>query len=88
MQYYLYIVRSKDNSLYTGITNNVVRRVHEHNKTSRGAKALRGKLPVNLVYSQVYKSKSQALKREHEIKNWNKDKKEDLVSAGVVSAKG
>ena len=79
MNYYVYMVRCKDNSLYTGISSNVSHRVWQHNFSKRGAKSLRNKLPVILVYSEVYSTKSDALKREHEIKSWKKEKKEQLI---------
>lgn len=80
MSYYIYIVRCKDNSLYTGITRNIKDRIKQHNFGYRGAKSLRGKIPVKLVYSEVYNSKSEALKREIEIKGWRKEKKENLIA--------
>ena len=79
MSYYVYIVRCKDNSLYTGFTLNIENRIDDHNFTKRGAKSLRGKVPVTLVYSEIFESKSEALKREIEIKGWRKEKKEDLI---------
>ncbi len=78
MSYYVYIVRCKDNSLYTGFTWNINNRVKEHNSSKRGAKSLKGKLPAILVYSEELLSKSEALKREREIKGWGKAKKETL----------
>ncbi|MDO8503074.1 MAG: GIY-YIG nuclease family protein [bacterium] len=79
MSYYIYIVRCKDNSLYTGVTWNINNRVKEHNSGKRGAKSLKGKLPAILVYSEELPSKSEALKREIEIKGWRKEKKESLI---------
>ncbi|MBI3290606.1 GIY-YIG nuclease family protein [Candidatus Microgenomates bacterium] len=76
---YLYIVRGSDNSLYTGVTINIETRIQQHNSGKRGAKSLRGKVPVKLVYSEVYNSKGEALKREFEIKSWGKEKKESLI---------
>ncbi len=80
MPYYLYIVRCSDNSLYTGITLDIEKRLKEHNTGKRGAKAVKGKLPVNLVYSEELVDKIAALKREREIKSWTKARKESLVS--------
>lgn len=82
MRFYLYIARSKDNSLYTGITRNVQRRIFEHNTDNRnGAKSLRGKRPIVLVYKEEFDTISEALKREKEIKGWSRDKKLKLINA-------
>lgn len=80
---YLYIVRGRDHSLYTGITKDISIRIEQHNSGNKGAKSLRGRVPVDLVYSEVYNSKGEALKREIEIKSWSKGKKESL-NAGVA----
>ncbi len=79
MKYYVYIVRCNDNSLYTGITWNIKNRIWEHNYSERGAKSIKGKRPVKLVYFENYLTKNQALKREDEIKGWRKEKKEKLI---------
>ncbi len=78
---YVYIVKCSDESLYTGITDDLKRRVNEHNN-KRGAKSLKGKLPVILVYQEEYKTKSEALKREYEIKTWKREKKLELIRSG------
>lgn len=77
--YYFYIVRCSDNSLYCGQTNNLERRIKEHNESSKGAKYTRAKKPVKLVYSEEYPDIQSAMKREYEVKKWPKAKKEDLV---------
>lgn len=64
--------------MYTGITNNLSKRVEKHNK-GNGAKSLLGKRPVTLVYSEEVSSKSAALKREYEIKQWSREKKRTLL---------
>ena len=78
MPYYFYILRCRDNSLYSGITNDLDRRVKVHN-SGKGAKYTKSRRPVELVYSEKLKNKSEALKRESEVKKWNKAKKETLV---------
>jgi len=84
MSWFVYIVRCSDNSLYTGITTNVERRINEHN-TKIGAKSLYGKLPVQLVYIEKGLDKKIAGNREREIKGWRKEKKEELVkNLGLV----
>lgn len=78
--YYFYIVRCSDNSLYCGQTNNLRRRLEEHNsKTAKSAKYLRGKTPVKLVYQEKYQTLQEAMKREWQVKQWKKSKKEALV---------
>jgi putative endonuclease len=78
MKWFLYIVKGKDDSLYTGITTDLTRRVNEHN-LGIGAKSLRGKLPVELVYSEEYDSQHEARKREVAIKSWKREYKLKLI---------
>ena len=80
MSYYFYILRCADNSLYSGITSNLEKRVREHNSVnSRGSKYTRAKRPVKLIYSEKYRSKKTAMKREIEVKRLTKVEKEKLV---------
>ncbi len=83
--YYVYIVRCNDGSLYTGFTRNLEKRIIEHNFSNRGAKSIKGKLPVKLVHKEILPSISEALKREKEIKGWRKDKKESLIAFTQMS---
>jgi len=76
--YYLYILQCKDQSLYTGITTDITRRVKEHN-SGKGGKYTRSKRPVKLVYNEEYKDRSKAQVREAEIKLWNRSKKLQLI---------
>ncbi len=77
----VYIVRCVDDSLYTGITNNIRRRIDEHNNNNRTASAYtRARRPVNLVYKETYSTRSLASKREYEIKQFSKNEKEALLS--------
>jgi len=82
MKWYLYIVKCQDGSLYTGITTDITRRVQEHNQ-GNGAKSLRGRLPVNLVYSEIYSSQNDARKREEAIKSWKREYKLKLIKKGL-----
>lgn len=77
--YYVYIVRCSDGSLYTGQTNDLKKRLFDHNSSDFGAKYTKGRRPVELVYKEAYKSRSEALKREYEIKNLKKVLKESLI---------
>ncbi|MBP9760594.1 MAG: GIY-YIG nuclease family protein [Candidatus Pacebacteria bacterium] len=73
--YYLYIVRCADETLYTGITTDVARRVAEHNTTSRGAKYTRGRRPVTLVFEKSFLDRASALREESRIKRLSRKEK-------------
>jgi putative endonuclease len=77
-EWYFYIVRCRDNSLYSGITNNIEHRIKEHNK-GLGAKYTLSRRPVKLEYYEKHENVSNARKRESEVKSWKKNKKEKLV---------
>lgn len=77
--HYIYIVECSDGSLYTGYSTDVERRVAEHNQ-GKGAKYTRGRRPVKLCYQEEYKSRSLAQKREYQIKQLPRSKKEELIS--------
>jgi putative endonuclease len=77
--WFIYIVKCSDQSLYTGITTDLDRRVTEHNESPKGAKYTRARRPVNLVYSESVKSKSEAAKREYEIKQMTRAQKLSLI---------
>jgi putative endonuclease len=76
----VYIVRCSDNSLYTGVSRDLKARVLAHN-AGRGAKYTKAHRPVVLVYSEKCRSRSQALRREYQIKQWSKARKETLISS-------
>jgi putative endonuclease len=77
-EWYFYIVRCRDNSLYSGITNNIEHRIKEHNNGT-GAKYTFSRRPVKLVYSEKQDNATNARKREAQIKGWPKIKKEQLL---------
>jgi putative endonuclease len=78
--WFIYLVRTNNNALYTGITTDVERRFQEHQTDfKKGAKALRGKGPLKLVFYKKVADKSTALKVELAIKKLPKIKKEQLV---------
>jgi len=81
--WHLYIIRCADNSLYTGITTDIKRRLNEHN-SGKGGNYTRTRIPVSLVYGESYDSKSNALKREYQIKGLNKQQKESLIKKNRV----
>lgn len=76
--WYLYIIRAASQSLYTGITTDVERRFNQH-QTNKGAKHLKGKGPLSIVYQIRIGDRSTALKLEYRIKQLSKIKKERLV---------
>jgi putative endonuclease len=79
MHYYLYILECSDNTLYTGITTDIQRRVKEHNSSVKGAKYTRVRRPVKLVYKEEFTDRSSASKREAEIKKLSRKEKLALI---------
>ena len=75
---YVYMIRCKDGSLYTGWTNNLEKRFRNHCE-GKGAKYTRGRGPLELVYYEVFEDKREALRREYEIKQLKKCEKEKLI---------
>ena len=77
-QWYVYILRCCDDTLYTGSTDDVTRRVQVHN-SGKGAKYTRCRTPVEVVYSEECESYSAALKREYAIKQLTRSQKLQLI---------
>jgi putative endonuclease len=80
--WYVYILRCRDGSLYTGIATDVERRIADH-LASKGAKYLRGRGPLKLVFSKKVGEKGRALKVEHQVKRLPRHKKEALIKTGA-----
>ena len=80
--WYLYILRCKDDTLYTGITTDVEKRLEAH-RTGKGAKYTRGRSPLELVYRESCGSHSDALKREHQVKMLTREAKQNLIREGA-----
>lgn len=78
MNYYVYIVICADQTLYTGWTTDLEKRLHAHNHLPKGAKYTKHRRPVVLKYSESFESKSDALKREIEIKKLTRSQKLEL----------
>jgi putative endonuclease len=79
--WYVYILRCVDDSLYTGITTDVQRRLQEHNsKDGSAARYTRSRQPVALVYQETASSRSEATRREMEIKAMDRAAKELLIT--------
>ena len=79
-EYILYILECKGNKLYTGITNNLEKRLEQH-RIGKGSKFVRANLPFNLVYKEENMSRSNALKRELEVKRLTKQEKINLIKS-------
>ena len=80
MGWYVYIVKCDDGTLYTGISTDPRRRVKEHNGNNRlGAKSLRYRRPVVLVYYELFVNRIEAAKRESSIKSWTRKYKLKLI---------
>jgi putative endonuclease len=75
----VYMVFCSDGTLYTGITNNLEKRIEAHNSGKEGARYTRSRRPVNLVYSEHVVSKSAAAKLELRIKKLPRSKKKRLI---------
>ncbi len=76
-QWFVYMVECRDGTLYTGITDNIPKRMAAHN-SGKGAKYTRGRAPVTLVYRESVQSHSQALRREYQIKRLSREQKKSL----------
>lgn len=77
----LYILKCKDDSLYTGITNDLNKRITDH-ENGTGAKYTRNRGPFKLMYRENHDNRSLASKREYEIKKMTRDEKEKLITQG------
>jgi putative endonuclease len=80
MNWSVYIILCTDNSLYTGITTDIVRRFHQH-KELQGAKYFRGRQPERIVYVESGHSRSSASQREYAIKNLSRVNKWQLIAS-------
>lgn len=80
--YYIYILKCSDDTLYTGYTTDLKKRLDTHN-SGRGAKYTRSRLPVELVYHEEFEDKIQAFKREYEIKKLGRTDKLKLLEDDV-----
>lgn len=79
--YYLYLLRCADDTLYTGITTDLARRVTEHNTSPVGAKYTRARRPVTLIYSRRFRTRSNALREEARVKRLSRSEKILLIES-------
>ena len=78
MSWYVYIIECKDAKLYTGITNNLERRIREHN-CGNGCRFTKYRTPVKLLYAEDYPTRQEALRREAQIKRLERGEKIALI---------
>lgn len=79
--WFVYILECRDQTYYTGVTNHLEQRIKNHN-LGKGAKYTAGRRPVKLIYNEICQDKSDALKREYQIKQLSKLEKVKLAKMG------
>lgn len=79
MSFYFYLARCSDDSLYSGICKNLDNREKAHNE-GKGAKYTRSRLPIQIIYSEKFSSRSEATKREAQVKKLSRTQKEKLLN--------
>jgi len=82
--YQLYLLRCADDTLYTGITTDLERRLHEHNHTAAGARYTRARRPVTLVRSWTFPDRSAASKAEYRLKKRSRSEKLKLIEGTAL----
>lgn len=85
--HFVYMVECSDQTIYTGYTTDLERRLEFHN-AGKGAKYTRGRLPVKLIYYENYESAGAGLKREYEIKKKTRKQKEELINTNKIKEIG
>ena len=81
-QYFVYIARCSDGTLYTGYCADLLAREKKHNEGD-GAKYTKYRTPVAIVHSEIFESRALAMQREAQIKRWSRIKKEDLIKSNL-----
>lgn len=77
-QNYTYVVQCSDGTYYTGWTNNLKKRIDTHNR-GKGAKYTRNRIPVQLVYFEIFETRGEAMSREYRIKKMSRKEKEEMI---------
>ena len=85
MNFYVYIVECADQSLYVGCTNDLSKRIKQHNESKRGAHYTKIRRPIILKYSKEFQTLKEARKREAELKKWRRSKKLELIEKKVIN---
>ena len=78
--YYVYILKCSDDSYYTGVTNNIERRLMEHESGRNPDSYTYSRRPVQLIYAEYFISPRQAIDFEKQVKRWSRAKKEALIA--------
>ncbi|MFC1649476.1 GIY-YIG nuclease family protein [Patescibacteria group bacterium] len=85
MKHFVYILRTSSNTLYIGQTNDLERRLEEHkSKSPRSAKYVRYYDSHKLVYQEKHHTRSDAMRREAQLKKWSRSQKEALIKEGLT----
>lgn len=82
--YFTYILECADKSLYVGCTNNLERRLEQHNNSKWGAHYTKIRRPVTLKYKEVFETLKEARQREVELKGWRREKKLSLIKKSKI----
>ena len=82
--WFLYIILTKNNKLYTGITTDLYRRFYEHQSSKKGAKFTRANPPQEIVYTEFFDDMSSAAKRECEVKGLSRSQKLQLITTSIT----
>jgi putative endonuclease len=80
MSFFVYILQCSDTTLYVGSTNDLEKRLHQHNNSKSGAHYTKIRRPVTLKYKEQFETLKEARSRESEIKRWRREKKLELFS--------
>lgn len=83
-KHYAYMLRCNDNSIYSGYTNDLEKRLEVHN-SGKGAKYTRARLPVKLEYFEEFDDKKEAIKREREFKKYSHSEKENMIKRFLIN---
>jgi len=86
-KYYVYILLCKDNSYYTGITNNIEKRIVEHNHSPNKTSYTYSRRPVKIVFYETFQNPNDAILWEKRIKGWSRKKKEALINGDFEELK-
>lgn len=81
-QFFVYILRCSDSSYYVGYTEDIQKRISDHNN-GNGAKWTAARRPVELVYQESHSDQTSAVRRESQIKKWSRAKKEARISGDI-----
>jgi len=80
-KYFVYILKCNDNSFYTGVTNNLERRIIEHKLGCNKKKYTYSRRPFNLVWNESFNNINEAIEKEKQIKGWSRKKKQALIDS-------